>query len=60
MNNVQDLLRIPDGKNPLENTGVHPESYEVAEELLKSIGFTKEDLLDKEKLSKIKAKIKMR
>ena len=51
------FIRIPNGKNPLENTGVHPESYEVAEELLKSIGFTKEDILDKEKLSKIKAKL---
>ena len=51
------FIRIPNGKNPLENTGVHPESYEVAEELLKSIGFTEEDLLDKEKLSKIKAKL---
>ena len=51
------FIRIPNGKNPLENTGVHPESCEVAEELLKSIGFTKEDLLDKEKLSKIKAKL---
>ena len=51
------FIRIPNGKNPLENTGVHPESYEVAEELLKSIGFAKEDLLDKEKLSKIKAKL---
>ena len=51
------FIRIPNGKNPLENTGVHPESYEVAEKLLKSIGFTKEDLLDKEKLSKIKAKL---
>ena len=51
------FIRIPNGKNPLENTGVHPESYEVAEELLKNIGFAKEDLLDKEKLSKIKAKL---
>ena len=51
------FIRIPNGKNPLENTGVHPESYEVAEELLKSIGFTQEDILDKEKLSKIKAKL---
>ncbi len=51
------FIRIPNGKNPLENTGVHPESYEVAEELLKSIGFTQEDILDKEKLSKIKEKL---
>jgi uncharacterized protein len=28
-------LRIPGGDNPLDNTGVHPESYEVAEKLLK-------------------------
>ena len=37
------FLRIPDGDNPLDNTAVHPESYEVAEELLK-IDYTKEDL----------------
>ncbi len=29
------FLRIPGGENPLDNTGVHPESYEVAEKLLK-------------------------
>lgn len=29
------FLRIPGAKNPLDNTGVHPESYEVAEKLLK-------------------------
>ncbi|MBU5256002.1 Tex family protein [Tissierella praeacuta] len=29
------FLRIPEGDNPLDNTGVHPESYEVAEKLLK-------------------------
>lgn len=29
------FLRIPGGDNPLDNTGVHPESYEVAEKLLK-------------------------
>ena len=51
------FIRISDGKNPLENTGVHPESYEVAEKLLKSIGFTKEDLINKEKLSQIKRKL---
>ncbi len=32
------FLRIPGGKNPLENTGVHPESYEAAEALLKLAG----------------------
>lgn len=29
------FLRIPGGDNPLDNTGVHPESYDVAEKLLK-------------------------
>lgn len=38
------FIRIRDGKNPLENTSVHPESYEIAEEILKMLGFAKEDL----------------
>ena len=29
------FLRVPDGKNPLDNTGVHPESYDAVKELLK-------------------------
>lgn len=28
------FLRIPDGKNPLDNTGVHPESYDIASRLI--------------------------
>ena len=51
------FLRIIDGKNPLEITAVHPESYEVAEQLLNIIGFKKEDLLNKEKLIIIKNKL---
>lgn len=51
------FIRIYDGDNPLEVTAVHPESYEVAEKLLNNIGYTKEDLKDKEKLSKIKSKL---
>ena len=51
------FIRIPGGKNPLEVTGVHPESYEVAENLLKTIGYTSEDITDKEKLSQIKKKL---
>ena len=51
------FIRIYDGENPLEVTAVHPESYEVAEKLLSNIGYTKEDLRDKEKLSKIKLKL---
>ena len=47
------FIRIPEGTNPLENTAVHPESYKQTEELLKSINYKKEDLLDKAKLAKI-------
>lgn len=32
------FLRIPGGDNPLDNTGVHPESYEAAERLLARMG----------------------
>ena len=51
------FIRIPDGKNPLEITAVHPESYEAAEQLLTNIGYHKEDLLNKEKLKEIKQKL---
>ncbi len=51
------FIRIPDGKNPLENTAVHPESYGIAEELLKSLGYGTEDLKDKEKLVEIRKKL---
>ncbi len=39
------FLRIRGGKNPLDTTSVHPESYEAAEKLLKSLGYTREELL---------------
>ncbi|MBR2703853.1 MAG: RNA-binding transcriptional accessory protein [Clostridia bacterium] len=51
------FIRVFDGKNPLEITAVHPESYEKAEQLLKSIGYKKEDLTDSEKLKDIKIKL---
>lgn len=38
------FLRISDGKNPLDATGVHPESYDAAKKLLKRLGFTTEDV----------------
>ena len=38
------FLRITDGKDPLDNTAVHPESYDAAKELLKKQGFTSEDV----------------
>ncbi len=37
------FLRVRDG-NPLDNTGVHPESYDIAESLLKHLGFTLKDI----------------
>ena len=41
------FLRITDGENPLDNTSVHPESYETAEKILEQIGFKVQDLKDK-------------
>ena len=38
------FLRIPGGKDPLDNTSVHPESYQAARDLLKALGFSSEDL----------------
>ena len=39
------FLRVPGGKNVLDNTGVHPESYEIAEKLIALFGYTDEDVL---------------
>ena len=38
------FIRISDGDNPLDNTAVHPESYQVAEEMLKKLGYSSDDL----------------
>ena len=38
------FLRIYDGKNPLDSTSVHPESYKIAEKLLEGFGFGKKEL----------------
>lgn len=38
------FLRISDGDNPLDSTGVHPESYEAAEKLLAKTGFALADI----------------
>lgn len=48
------FLRIVNGKEPLDNTAIHPESYEVAYQLLKEEGLTEADIgskLLKDKLS---------
>ncbi len=39
------FMRIQGGDNPLDATGVHPESYEAAEKLLKKQGFKPEDII---------------
>ena len=51
------FIRIPDGKNALENTAVHPESYESAEKLLNNLGYKVEDLKDKDKIKEIRGKL---
>ena len=38
------FMRITDGDNPLDNTSVHPESYQAAEKLLDKVGFNKADM----------------
>ncbi len=38
------FLRVADGKNPLDNTAVHPESYEAAKKIIDECGFTLADL----------------
>lgn len=38
------FMRIQNGDNPLDDTSVHPESYEAAEKLLKKQGFSTEDI----------------
>lgn len=38
------FLRVPGGKNPLDNTAVHPESYSAAEQILQEYGFQLADL----------------
>ena len=43
------FLRIPDGKNPLDATSVHPESYEAAEQLMAKLGLTMEDIKEAQK-----------
>ena len=52
------FIRIPDGINPLENTAVHPESYEQTELLLTKLGFTKNDLKNKERINELREKLK--
>ncbi|GEK90447.1 Tex family protein [Alkalibacterium kapii] len=38
------FLRIPDGKEPFDNTGIHPETYKEAEKIIEMTGLSKENL----------------
>ncbi len=38
------FLRVPESKNPLDNTAVHPESYDAAKKLLTLCGYTPDDI----------------
>ncbi len=51
------FLRIPDGKNIMDNTAVHPESYSKAEKLLALFGYTDSDVRER-KLSELPQKVK--
>ena len=42
------FLRVPDAKNPFDSTGIHPESYKVAEQILEKVGLDKKSLGKKE------------
>lgn len=50
--NAAGFLRIPDGKEPLDNTAVHPESYPIAKEILKEVKGS-DDAETKEHLKKL-------
>ncbi len=41
------FLRVSEGEEPLDNTAVHPESYEIAERILAAVGATREQLIGK-------------
>ncbi|MCC3865976.1 RNA-binding transcriptional accessory protein [Terrisporobacter petrolearius] len=41
------FMRIEDGKNPLDNTGVHPESYDTCKKMLEILGYSLDDIKNK-------------
>lgn len=51
------FIRIYDGENPLEITGVHPESYDKTIKLLDKLNYKVQDILDKEKLANLKEQL---
>ncbi|AGB40143.1 transcriptional accessory protein [Halobacteroides halobius DSM 5150] len=52
------FLRIKAGDNPLDQTAIHPESYQVAQKLLAKIGFNASDLFNQEQRLELREKIK--
>lgn len=49
------FIRIKEGKNPLDNSAVHPEAYSIVEKMAKDLGLKTNDLIaNKEKISQIK------
>ena len=49
------FIRIKDGKNPLDNSAVHPEAYGIVEKMAKDLGLKTNDLIaNKEKIASIK------
>ena len=53
------FLRIPDGKNILDNTGVHPESYDACNKLIETLGYTIEDIKNNN-TSLLESKVKLK
>lgn len=51
------FLRLNGAKNPLDNTSVHPESYELAERIIGELGFTLKDLQDKSQFEALQVKL---
>lgn len=51
------FLRLNGAKNPLDNTSVHSESYELAERIIGELGFTLKDLQDKSQLEALQVKL---
>ncbi|HGM3507675.1 TPA: Tex family protein [Clostridioides difficile] len=51
------FMRILEGKNPLDNTGVHPESYDICKKMIEIIGYSLDDVKNKN-IEEIDEKIK--
>ncbi|HBG5345817.1 TPA: RNA-binding transcriptional accessory protein [Clostridioides difficile] len=51
------FMRILEGKNPLDNTGVHPESYDICKKMIEIIGYSLDDVKNKN-IDEIDEKIK--